>query len=119
MQKHTIVLFKNCDFPTLEACYSNYASSKIKANQNVFFQKSSPVIFFDKWKYVSSSKSYILPSHKYALTQKKSHFPIYLTCMHVIKISQFQVNIFNVLVFPVSLLLVVLERVNVSIIMLM
>ena len=27
---------KNSDFPTLETCYLNYASSKLKLNRNVF-----------------------------------------------------------------------------------
>ena len=50
---------KNSDFPTLKTCYSNYASSKLKLNWNVSFQKSSSIAFVDNCKYVSTCKSYI------------------------------------------------------------
>ena len=52
----------NSDFPTLTTCYSNYSSSKVKLNGNASFQKSFRIAFVDSCKYVSKSKSYILPS---------------------------------------------------------
>ena len=36
---------RNSDFPTLKTCYSNYASSKIKLNWNISFQKSCSITF--------------------------------------------------------------------------
>ena len=54
---------KNSDFPKLETCYSNYASSKVKLNRKVSFQKSSSTAFVDNCKYLSTSKSCMLPSH--------------------------------------------------------
>ena len=40
---------KNSDFPTLEICY---ASSKVKVNRNVSFQKSSSIAFVDNISFV-------------------------------------------------------------------
>lgn len=89
---------KNSDFPTLEIYYSNYANLKIKAIHNVCFQKPC-IVTFDNYKYVSTSKSYKLQSHNIT-SCKKTSFPLF--------ISQSHVKIFNLLVFPVDLPLVVL-----------
>ena len=101
---------KNSDFPTLKTCYSNYASSKVKLNRKVSFQKSSGIAFVDNCKYVSTSKSYMLPSHN-TLSCKKS--VISPPISHVSKLSKFVPSTMpgqniNVLMLPVSLLLLVL-----------
>ena len=59
----TLFYLKNSDFPTIETCYSSYASWRVKLNRNVSFQKLSTVRFVDNCKYTSMSKSYMLPSH--------------------------------------------------------
>ena len=66
---------KNSDFPTLKTCNSNYASSKVKLNRNVSFQKSSSIAFVHNCKYVSTSKSYMLPSHNTPSCKKSGISP--------------------------------------------
>ena len=66
LQDHTktyLLYLKISDFPTLGTCHWSYASSKVKLNRNVSFQKSSSASFVDNCKYVSTSKSYMSPFH--------------------------------------------------------
>ena len=77
---------KNSDFPTLETCYSNYASSKVKLNRNVSFQKSFSIAFADNCKYVPTSKSYMLPSHNAPSCKKSVISP---SISHLGKLSKF------------------------------
>ena len=81
-----LVYLKNSDFPTLKTCYSNYASSKVKLNRNVFFQRSSSIAFVDNCKYMSTSKPYMLPSHG---TLCIVHFVISPPISHVSTLSKF------------------------------
>ena len=77
---------RNSDFPTLKTCYSNYASSKIKLNWNVSFEKSSSITFVANSKYVSMSKSYMLPSHNKPSCKRSVISP---PILHVSTLSKF------------------------------
>ena len=66
----SLFYLKNSDFPKLERCYSNYASSKVKLNWNISFQKPTSVTFADNCKYISTSKSWMLLSHNKPLCKK-------------------------------------------------
>ena len=81
-----LVYLKNSDFPTLKTCYSNYASSKVKLNQNLFFQGSSSIAFVDNCRYMSTSKPYMLPSHNTPSYKKSVISP---PTSHVSTLSKF------------------------------
>ena len=81
-----LVYLKNSDFPTLKTCYSNYASSKVKLNQNLFFQGSSSIAFVDNCRYMSMSKPYMLPSHNTPSYKKSVISP---PTSHVSTLSKF------------------------------
>ena len=81
-----LVYLKNSDFPTLKTCYSNYASSKVKLNQNLFFQGSSSIAFVDNCRYMSTSKPYMLPSHNTPSYKKSLISP---PTSHVSTLSKF------------------------------
>ena len=81
-----LVYLKNSDFPTLKTCYSNYASSKVKLNQNLFFQGSSSIAFVDNCRYMSTSKPYMLPSHNTPSYKKSVISP---PTSHVSMLSKF------------------------------
>ena len=81
-----LVYLKNSDFPTLKTCYSNYASSKVKLNQNLFFQGSSSIDFVDNCRYMSTSKPYMLPSHNTPSYKKSVISP---PTSHVSTLSKF------------------------------
>ena len=111
----TSFYLKNVDFTTLETCYSNHTSLKIKADKSVSFQKVSTTTFFDNCYYVSTSKIYMLYhfiSHHHV---KNLSFPdlshMYARYQNLL-ISQFQVKIFNLLVFLVNLLALVYVQDN-------
>ena len=76
----------NSDFQTLEKCYSNYASSKVKLNRNVSFQEPSIVAYVNTCQYVSTSISYMLPSHN---TPSCKKFVISPSISHVSTLSKF------------------------------
>ena len=81
-----LVYLKNSDFPTLKTCYSNYASSKVKLNQNLFFQGSSSIAFVDNCRYMSTSKPYMIPSHNTPSYKKSVISP---PTSHVSTLSKF------------------------------
>ena len=81
-----LLYLKNSEFQTLETCYSDYASSKVKLNWNVSFQKSSSIAFVDNCKYVSTYKSYMLPSHNTPSLKKSVISP---SISHVSTFSKF------------------------------